>query len=103
MIGFDLGRSFNPPDRLGAATGIINQGGFVASLLLVIAIGLVLDWRTPGSSTAYSPESFRWAMSVQYVLWTVGIVQIWRYRRRTRAALLAEDPDAREHWRAGLA
>jgi nitrate/nitrite transporter NarK len=103
MIGFDLGRSFNPPNRLGAATGIINQGGFVASLLLVVAIGLVLDWRTPGSSTAYSAESFRWAMSVQYVLWAVGIVQIWRYRRRTRAELLAEDPDARERWRDGLA
>ena len=24
-------------------------------------------------------------MSVQYVLWGVGLVQIWRYRRRTRA------------------
>ncbi|KQP78259.1 MFS transporter [Aeromicrobium sp. Leaf289] len=103
MIGFDLGRSFNPPNRLGAATGIINQGGFVASLLLVVVIGLVLDWRTPGASTAYSAESFRWAMSVQYVLWAVGIVQIWRYRRRTRAELLAEDPDARERWRDGLA
>jgi MFS family permease len=102
MIGFDLGRSFNPPDRLGAATGIINQGGFVASLLLVVVIGLVLDWRTPGTSTAYAPDAFRWAMSAQYVLWGLGIVQIWRYRRRTRARLLSEDPDARERWRAGL-
>ncbi len=103
MVGFDLGRSFNPPDRLGAATGIINQGGFVASLLLVVAIGLVLDWRTPGASTDYAPGAFRWAMSVQYVLWAVGLTQIWRYRRRTRAQLLAEDPDAREHWRGRLA
>jgi MFS family permease len=103
MIGFDLGRSFNPPDRLGAATGIINQGGFIASLLLVVGVGLVLDWRTPGSGTAYSPEAFRWAMSLQYLLWGLGIVQVWRLRRRTRAQLLAEDPDAREHWRGGLA
>lgn len=103
MIGFDLGRSFNPPDRLGAATGIINQGGFVASLLLVVAIGLLLDWRTPGASTAYAPSAFRWAMSAQYVLWAVGLLQIWRFRRRTRAMLLAEDPDAREHWRGRLA
>jgi MFS family permease len=103
MIGFDLGRSFNPPDRLGAATGIINQGGFVASLLLVVGVGLVLDWRTPGAGTAYPPEAFRWAMSLQYLLWGLGIVQVWRLRRRTRARLLAEDPDAREHWRGGLA
>ncbi|WP_235503384.1 MFS transporter [Aeromicrobium sp. Root495] len=85
MIGFDFARSFNPPDRLGAATGIVNQAGFVASLVLVLAIGFVLDWRTPGSSTAYTPEAFRWAMSVQYVLWALGLVQIWRYRRQTRA------------------
>ncbi|MGJ9411796.1 nitrate/nitrite transporter [Aeromicrobium sp. CF4.19] len=95
MIGFDFGRSFNPAHRLGTATGIINQGGFIASLLLVIAIGIVLDWRTPGSSAAYTPEAFVWAMAVQYVLWSVGIVQIWRLRRRTRAKLLAEDPEAR--------
>lgn len=103
MIGFDFGRSFNPPGRLGAATGIINQGGFIASLLLVVMIGLVLDWRTPGASTDYSLDAFRWAMSTQYLLWVVGGVQVYRYRRRTRALLLAEDPDAREHWRGGLA
>lgn len=101
MIGFDYGRSFNPPSRLGAATGIINQGGFIASLLLVIMIGLVLDWRTPGAGTDYSPDAFRWAMSTQYLLWIVGGAQVYRYRRRTRAMLLAEDPDAREHWRGG--
>lgn len=88
MIGFDYGREFNPAHRLGAATGIINQGGFFASLLLVVAIGVVLDWRTPGSSTAYSPEAFRWAMSTQYVLWAIGLVQIWRYRERARALIL---------------
>jgi nitrate/nitrite transporter NarK len=95
MIGFDFGRTSNPLHRLGSAIGIINQGGFVASLILVVAIGVILDWRTPGSSTAYSPDAFRWAMSAQYVLWTVGVVQICRYRRKARARILAEDPDAR--------
>ncbi len=98
MIGFDFGRSFNPPDRLGAATGVINQGGFLASLLLTVAIGVILDWRTPGASSAYTPESFRWAMSAQYVLWAAGLLQIWRARRQTRALLLADDPDARRAW-----
>ena len=55
--------------------------------MLVIAIGLILDWRTPGESTAYTPEAFRWAMSFQYVLWATGLVQIWRYRRRARAVV----------------
>ncbi len=92
MIGFDLGRTSNPAERMASATGIINQGGFYASLVLVVAIGLILDWRTPGSSAAYTPESFRWAMSFQYVLWTIGLVQVVRYRRRTRELLRVEEP-----------
>ncbi len=34
MIGFDLARTSNPADRLGSATAIVNQAGFVASLVL---------------------------------------------------------------------
>lgn len=94
MIGFDFGRSFNPAHRMGAAIGIINQGGFFASLVLVVAIGLILDWRTPGDSTAYTPSAFRWAMSFQYVLWAIGLVQIWRYRVQVRAKIMREEPEA---------
>ncbi|MCW2819614.1 MAG: transporter [Marmoricola sp.] len=93
MIGFDLGRTSNPSERMASATGIINQGGFYASLVLVVAIGLILDWRTPGSSAAYTPSAFRWAMSFQYVLWGLGLVQVWRYRRRARRRVLVDDPD----------
>ncbi|MCZ4500573.1 MAG: transporter [Marmoricola sp.] len=93
VIGFDLGRTSNPPHRLASATGIINQAGFLASLTLVIAIGLILDWRTPGSSTDYTPDAFRWAMSFQYLLWGAGLVQILRYRSRARARLRADDPE----------
>jgi len=94
MVGFDIGRTFNPAHRLGTAIGLINQAGFLASLLLVLAIGLVLDWRTPGSSTDYAPSAFVWAMSCQYVLWTLGLVQLVRYRRRARARLRLDDPEA---------
>ena len=93
LIGFDLGRTSNPPERLASATGIINQAGFLASLVLVIAIGVILDWRTPGSSGDYTPSAFRWAMSFQYLLWTIGLVQIVRYRVLARARLRRDDPD----------
>ena len=72
MVGFDLARTSNPAERLASATGIINQAGFAASLVLVVAVGVVLDWRTPGASTAYTPEAFRWAMSAQYVALGAG-------------------------------
>ncbi|MCW2746880.1 MAG: transporter, partial [Nocardioidaceae bacterium] len=76
MIGFDFGRTSNPAHRQGSAIGIINQGGFFASLMLVVTIGLILDWRTPGGGSDYTPSAFRWAMSAQYVLWAVGLTQI---------------------------
>jgi MFS family permease len=87
MIGFDLARTSNPAERLASANGIINQAGFAASLVLVVAIGVVLDWRTPGASSDYDPTSFRWAMCTQYPLWALGLIQVWRYRRKTRAIL----------------
>ncbi|GAA1960212.1 MFS transporter [Nocardioides panacihumi] len=87
MIGFDIARTSNPGHRLASASGIVNQGGFIASLVLVLSIGWMLDWRTPGSGSAYTVSAFRWAMSLQYVLWAVGLVQIVRYRRRARAVI----------------
>ena len=87
MIGFDVARTVNPGHRLASASGIVNQGGFIATLLLVLAIGWVLDWRTPGSGSAYTAAAFRWAMALQYALWVVGLVQIVRYRRRVRAVI----------------
>jgi MFS family permease len=87
MIGFDLARTSNPGHRLASASGIVNQGGFIATLVLVLAIGWGLDWQTPGGGSAYTPEAFRWAMALQYVLWALGVVQIVRYRRRARALI----------------
>ena len=94
MIGFDLARTFAPVSRLGQASGIVNVGGFTASLLAVFGIGLVLDAVTPGSSTDYAPSAYRWAMCVQYVLWIVGAIQVWRYRYRARAHLADTQPEA---------
>ncbi|MFT4286406.1 MFS transporter [Nocardioides sp.] len=87
MVGFDIARTANPPARLASASGIVNQGGFLSSLLLVLAIGWILDWRTPGGGSGYPPEAFRWALSAQYVVWAVGLTQIVRYRRRARIAM----------------
>jgi hypothetical protein len=87
MIGFDYARTENPAERLGSASGVVNVGGFVASLLTILAVGAVLDLRTPGASTAYSLDSFRWAFAVQYLFWAVGLIGVLRHRRELRARL----------------
>ena len=50
-------------------------------------IGLVLDWRTPGGGADYPPEAFVWAMSTQYLLWALGLLQLARYRGRARRVI----------------
>jgi sugar phosphate permease len=85
MIGFEFARTFNPPNRLGTATGIVNVGGFVASLVTILLVGLILDARTGGSAD-YTIADFKVAMSVQYVIGAIGLVGIlrtrWLVRRR---------------------
>lgn len=87
MIGFDFARTENPPSRLGSASGVVNVGGFVASLLTMLAVGVVLDLMTPGTSGDYSLEAFKAAFAVQYVLWLLGACEVLRYRRRIRERL----------------
>jgi MFS family permease len=95
MIGFDYARTFNPASRIGGATGIVNVGGFVASITLIVSVGVVLDLLTPASAgTHYPLAAFRWAFALQYLLWGLGAVQVVRYRRKARRQLAEQDPEA---------
>ncbi|XTZ14255.1 MFS transporter [Micromonospora echinospora] len=89
LIGFDYARSFNPVNRIGSATGVVNVGGFVASIVLVLAVGVVLDLATPAGRSTPDLAAFRWAFAVQYVLWALGTVQVLRYRNAARRDLTA--------------
>ncbi len=103
-IGFDFARSFNPATRLGTASGIVNMGGFTASLVTIFAIGLILDLRAPLGN--FDLADFKIAFCFQYLLWAFGLVSLIRSRRLTRANLRAEGtvidplPSAiARHWR----
>ncbi|MEU4127925.1 MFS transporter [Streptomyces wuyuanensis] len=74
MIGFDFARPANPPDRQGTASGIVNMGGFVASMTTLLAVGVLLD-ATGGD--------YRIAFSAVFVLEALGLTQILRLRART--------------------
>ena len=102
MVGFDLARSFTPVEASGRANGFVNIGGFSASLLAMALIGVVLDLQS-GGSTAYDLADFRVAMSVQYLFWALGAVQILRYRHKAVAHLHRHHPGAVESMRRGEA
>src|SRR3954468_1692375 len=85
MIGFDYARTENEPVRLGSATGIVNVGGFVASLATILLVGLLLSVRHPGGTGGYTLDDFRVALSVQYVVWGIGVVGVLTARRALRA------------------
>lgn len=89
MIAFDIVRTFNGGDRQGTAAGLVNQGGFVATLTCVLLVGAVLDLVDGGKGRggAYSPMSFRLAMLVVPVVLAIGTVQVLRYRLKVRAHL----------------
>lgn len=73
MIGFDFARPANPPERFGTATGIVNIGGFTASMAALLAIGVLLD---------ATGDNYRVAWSSVFVLQALGLSQILRLRGR---------------------
>ena len=102
MIAFDLARSFHHSSRLGRASGVVNMGGFVASLVTMALIGFVLDRLAPGGPETYTLDDFRIAMSVQFLMWGFGAWMIWRYRQRSLARV-ADVPGAMDALRRGEA
>ena len=85
MVGFDFARTFNPSATLGTAQGMVNMGGFIASLLVMQTMGVVI-----GAAGGYSFESFRLAWTVQYAIWTLAVIGILITRKKTRRQLQDE-------------
>jgi MFS family permease len=82
MVGFDFARTFNPRATLGTAQGMVNMGGFLASIVVMQAMGVII-----GATGGYSFESFRIAWTVQYGVWALAVVGILITRRKARRAL----------------
>ncbi|MBS1695127.1 MAG: MFS transporter [Actinobacteria bacterium] len=85
MVGFDFARTFNPSATLGTAQGMVNMGGFLASLLVMTAMGLIID-----AAGGYSFGSFRLAWTVQYAVWLLATVGILITRGKARRLMKLE-------------
>ncbi|MFF9555209.1 nitrate/nitrite transporter [Streptomyces albus] len=89
MIGFDFSRPANPPERQGTASGIVNMGGFTASMTTLFAVGVLLD---------LTGDNYRIAFASVFVLQALGLVQFARLRgravRRERERVVASRVEA---------
>ncbi|WP_326689166.1 MFS transporter [Streptomyces sp. NBC_01795] len=89
MIGFDFSRPANPPERQGTASGIVNMGGFTASMTTLLAVGVLLD---------LTGDNFRIAFASVFVLQALGLAQVIRLRgravRRERERIVASRVEA---------
>jgi MFS family permease len=80
--GFDFARTFNPSKTLGTAQGIVNMGGFIASLLVMQSMGMII-----GALGGYSFEAFRVAWTVQYAIWGFTVIAVLITRRKARRTI----------------
>ena len=89
MIAFDYSRAYTPIARLGSANGIVNIGGFLATLVTMFLIGVTLDavhaWRLAEVDMSvaaqvglYDLEGFRIAMWIQIGVILVGVFGLRR-------------------------
>jgi MFS family permease len=76
VIAFDLAREANPPERGGAATGVVNIGGFACAVIADLTIGAVL------AGIGHGGHNYRVAFVVVPVMITFGLVQFLRLGRR---------------------
>ena len=89
MIGFDFSRPANPPERQGTASGIVNMGGFTASMTTLLAVGVLLD---------LTHDNYAIAFASVFVLQALGLTQIARLRgkavKRERERVVASRVEA---------
>ena len=79
MVAFAVAKDYNPPAILGTASGTVNVGGFVATVIISVGFGWVLD--ALGGST---PHSMRWALLVCVGVQGLGLFRLVVWYRRVR-------------------
>jgi MFS family permease len=79
VVGIDIARTHNPSANLGVAQSMVNMGGFLASLAVLVTMGAVLT-----ALGGFTPEAFRVAWLVQYPVWALAVTGILVARRKAR-------------------
>lgn len=80
-VGFDYARTFAPPAARGTAIGLVNIGGYSASVVAILLFGFVLDQVRP--SGEYVLSDFRLAFAAQAPVLLLGVAGLLVARRAT--------------------
>jgi MFS family permease len=83
MAAFALARDYNHARTLGTASGVVNVGGFVATVIIALGIGWALD--ALGGTSAHS---LRQAVLVAVAVQLFGTVRVIVWLRRVRGFAL---------------
>jgi sugar phosphate permease len=83
MSAFALARDYNHAHTLGTASGVVNVGGFLATVLIALGIGWALD--ALGGTT---PHTLRWAVLVAVAVQLFGTLRMGIWLLRVRAFAL---------------
>jgi MFS family permease len=84
LVAFDVARSAVAPSQVGRASGVVNVGGFISSLLVVALVGVLLDLQGAGAPADWTTTAFRVAMAVHVPMALVGLVGMALAARRVR-------------------
>jgi MFS family permease len=84
MAAFAIARDYNPPGTLGTASGLVNVGGFVATIIIAVGFGALLDIQ--GATTAHT---LRIAALVAVSVQAFGVERVTVWLLRVRALALA--------------
>ncbi|WP_409463820.1 MFS transporter [Amycolatopsis sp. GA6-003] len=87
MIGFAVARDYNPLSRVGTATGVVNVGGFLATTVTALLIGILLE-ATGGN--------FRISLLVIVAVLALGASRMLVWWRRARAQVFAAEARGEE-------
>jgi MFS family permease len=79
VVGIDIARTTNPSSNLGVAQSMVNLGGFLATLVVLVVMGALLT-----AMGGFTLEAFRVAWLVQYPVWALAVVGVLVTRRKAR-------------------
>lgn len=101
MVAFSLARDYNRAHLLGTASGVVNVGGFLATVLAAVGFGWLLDLQ--GGTSAHA---LRLALLALVAVQAFGTARVLIWYRRVRASVLGRQRSGepvpvavtRRHW-----